>query len=62
MPGEEVAVYGDANRCYRIARKYRKRLLEIRYEGEFNGAPVYVCVFEPNRGENGKRTNALESR
>ncbi|MEA5472177.1 hypothetical protein [Spirulina sp. 06S082] len=45
-PSKEVAVYSDANRCYRIARKYKKRLLEIRYEGEFNGAPVYICVFD----------------
>lgn len=61
IPGKEVAVYSDPNRCYQIARKYGKRLVEIRYEGTFIGAPVYVCVFASNRGENGERSINLES-
>lgn len=49
-PGEEMAVTASKPQealelCQRAARRYGKKLVNIRRQGQFNGANTYVCTF-----------------
>ncbi len=49
-PGEEMAVTASNPQkalelCREVARRYGKKLVNIRRQGQFNGANTYVCTF-----------------